>query len=116
VSRIHPRTKGTAPDQYHPNTDLAARPGRHRISQCRTYPYAAAVLARSTEPAVLWHSRDQAGQRPGRSYRQHGARSLRRPSSLSVIAVVGATPAHGWLTHLGGRLRMPVHSWEPVGS
>jgi hypothetical protein len=24
--------------------------------------------------------------------------------------------AHGWLTHLGGRLRMPVHSWEPVES
>ena len=24
-------------------------------------------------------------------------------------------PAHGWLTHLGGRLRMPVHSWEPSG-
>jgi hypothetical protein len=24
-------------------------------------------------------------------------------------------PAHGWLTHLGGRLRMPVHSWEPNG-
>ena len=24
-------------------------------------------------------------------------------------------PAHGLLTHLGGRLRMPVHSWEPSG-
>src|SRR5207244_3005090 len=49
----------------------AARPGRHRISQRRTYPFAAAaVLARSTEPTVLRHFRDHAGQRPDRPYRR----------------------------------------------
>src|SRR6266567_8343164 len=61
-----------------PDTDLADRPGRHRISQRRTYPHtAAAVLARSTEPTVLRHFRDHAGQRLERSYRRLRARADR---------------------------------------
>ena len=42
------------------------------------------------------------------------ARSLRLPSLLSVMPFV-PQPADGWVTHLGGRPRVPAHSREPGG-
>jgi hypothetical protein len=50
---------------------LHGRPAPVHHPRRRTYPFAAAaVLARSTEPTVLRHFRDHAGQRPDRPYRR----------------------------------------------